>query len=68
LINHVEGLDKVSKDVDGGNIPLEEAINHMVFLDISSTLSGFRNKILDLLTVGDVARRGLRRLKEEQEV
>jgi hypothetical protein len=40
----------------------------MVFLDISSTLSGFRNKILDLLTVGDVARRGLRRLREEQEV
>jgi hypothetical protein len=68
IINHVRALDKISKDFDGGSLPLKEAINHMVFLDISSVVKSSRNKILDLLTAGDIARRGLKRLREEQEV
>lgn len=68
LYNHANGLLKISKDFTEDNISLKDAIDHMIFLDISTVLAGERNKILSLATIGQVSRIGLKRLKEETDV
>jgi hypothetical protein len=68
LKNHVVGLNNISKEFGANNIPLKEAIDHMVFLDITNVLSGKRNNILELVTAGKVSKIGLKRLREEQDV
>jgi len=68
LKNHVSGLNEISKEFSANNIPLKDAITHMIFLDIDSVLSSQRNKILELVTAGKVSKIGLKRLQSEQDV
>lgn len=68
LINYIDHLHQASKDFGSDNVPLKEAINQMVFLDLDKVFDKQRSKILQLTNVGDVARVGLRCLREEKEV